>query len=181
MKQIALKNYRKDETLAISIVLLLSLALIEGLMFTVLLDNWHKLPERLIDLILMLLYALFICAFLAWFFFDFRKWICITEDSVIYMSGKKEIKTIPKDQIIAYGVFSHHDERHIPGFPFFCYATVSEVSEIAQKYWRWRKRIYTKKQLEELEATPEGLWILHMSIYIYWSIFALKKTGKILL
>ena len=117
MKQITLKNYRKDETLAISIVLLLSLALIEGLMFPVLLDNWHKPPERLIDLILMLFYALFICAFLVWITLDSRKWICITEDSVVHMSGKKVIKSIPKEHIIAYGVYRQY-EKHIPGFPF---------------------------------------------------------------
>lgn len=177
MKQITLKNYRKDETLAISIVLLLSLALIEGLMFPVLLDNWHKPPEWLIDLILMLLYALFICAFLVWIALDSRKWICITEDSVVHMSGKKVIKSIPKEHIIAYGVYSQY-EKHIPGFPFFCYATVSEVSAIAQKYWHWRKRIYRKKQLEELEKTPEGMWILQMSIYIYWEHFRLEKNRK---
>ena len=177
MKQITLKNYRKDETLAISIVLLLSLALIEGLMFPVLLDNWHKPPEWLIDLILMLLYALFICAFLVWIALDSRKWICITEDSVVHMSGKKVIKSIPKEHIIAYGVYSQY-EKHIPGFPFFCYATVSEVSEIAQKYWHWRKRIYRKNQLEELEKTPEGMWILQMSVYIYWEHFRLERNQK---
>ena len=177
MKQIKLKSYRKDELFALFTVFLLSLALIEGLMFSVLLENWHKPPDRLFALMIMLVYALIICAFLVLIALDSRKWICITENSVIYMSGKKVIKSIPKEQIIAYGVFSQY-EKHITGSPFFCYATVSEVSAIAQKYWHYRKRIYEKTQLKELEKTPEGMWILQMSIYIYGADFNLKKNRK---
>ena len=128
-------------------------------------------------LFLILLCFLIFGSMFAFFVKDFRKWIYITEDSITLMSGKTALKTIAKNQIIAYGVNSHH-QKYTPGSPFFCFATVSEVSEIAQKYWRWRKRLYRKKQLEELEKTPEGMWILQMSIYIYWGHYNLEKNRK---
>ena len=177
VKHIVLPYYKTEEKVALTIVFSLCFALIEGLLFSLLLEGWEKPAERWFTLILMLLGCLIFGGILAWFGKDFRKWISITEDSITLMSGKIVLKTIPKNQIIAYGVNSHH-QKYTPGSPFFCFATVSEVSEIAQKYWRWRKRLYRKKQLEELEKTPEGMWILQMSIYIYWGHYNLEKNRK---
>lgn len=175
MKHIVLKYYRKTEIVSLFVVFILSFVLMEGIMLTSLIENRHNSAERVFALICILLCGLMFAGFFLWFFFDARKWLDITEDSVAYMSGKKVIRTVSKDQIIAYGCFSQ-DERFIPGFPFFCYATVDEVSAVARKYWHWRKRIYRKKQLEELEKTPEGMWILQMSIYIYGEHY--HFTGK---
>jgi hypothetical protein len=177
VKQIVLQNYKTSEKIALSLVFSLSLVLCEGLLFSVLSENRGKPAEQALTLILMLLYGLLLGGTLVLFFMDFRKWICITEDSITWMSGKTVLKTVPKNQIIAYGVNSHH-QKYTPGFPFFCYATISEVSEIARKYWHWRKRLYRKKQLEELEKTQEGMWILQMSIYIYWERYRLEKSRK---
>ena len=177
VKPIVLKDYQTDEKVALSLVFSLSLALCEGLLISILLENWEKPAERYLTLMLMLLCCLLFGGILVWFFKDFRKWIYITEDSITWMSGKTVLKTVPKNQIIAYGVNSHH-QKYTPGFPFFCYATISEVSEIARKYWHWRKRLYRKKQLEELEKTPEGMWILQMSVYIYWERYRLEKNRK---
>lgn len=177
MKQIVLRGLRKDETITIVTLFALSFALCEGLMFQALLEDWSSPSERLFDIVLMLTCALFIGGAMAWFIQEYHKCICITENSVILMSGKNVIKTVPKDQIIAYGVYSQH-EKYIPGFPFFCYASVNEVSAIADKYWHWRKRIYRKKQLDELEKTPDGMWTVQMSIYIYREHFLLNRNRK---
>ena len=177
MKQIVLRNYKSDEIIAVSLLFSLCLALCEGLLFSILLENWKKPAERFFILILMLLCGLIFGGMLVLFIKDFRKWIYITEDSITMMSGRTVIKTVPKNQIIAYGIYSQY-QKYNPGFLFFCYATVSEVSEIAQKYWHWRKRIYRKNQLEELEKTPEGMWILQMSVYIYWEHFRLERNQK---
>ena len=177
MKQIVLPYYKTEEKVALTIVFSLWLALCEGMLFQNLIESWEKSAERYLILFLILLCFLIFGSMFAFFVKDFRKWIYITEDSITLMSGKTALKTIAKNQIIAYGVNSHH-QKYTPGSPFFCFATVSEVSEIAQKYWRWRKRLYRKKQLEELEKTPEGMWILQMSIYIYWGHYNLEKNRK---
>ena len=177
LKQIVLPYYKTEEKVALTIVFSLWLALCEGMLFQNLIESWEKSAERYLILFLILLCFLIFGSMFAFFVKDFRKWIYITEDSITLMSGKTALKTIAKNQIIAYGVNSHH-QKYTPGSPFFCFATVSEVSEIAQKYWRWRKRLYRKKQLEELEKTPEGMWILQMSIYIYWGHYNLEKNRK---
>ena len=146
-------------------------------MLPILLEEWNDPAERWFDLILMLLIMLVLIIILLFFIQSFRQRIWITKDSITYLSGKKIIKTIPKDQIIAYGCFSSN-ERLIPGVPFFCYATPKEVSAIAEKHWHWIKRIYPKKHLEELEKTAEGLWVLQMSIYICYESRSIPRKRK---
>ena len=94
MKQIVLRGLRKDETITIVTLFALSFALCEGLMFQALLEDWSSPSERLFDIVLMLTYALFIGGATAWFIQEYHKCICITENSVILMSGKNVIKTV---------------------------------------------------------------------------------------
>ena len=166
MKQIVLRKLRKNTLTALSILLTLYFILSEGLMLSALLEDWSTPSERYFDAAIMLLCALLLGGAILWIIRNFRKCICITENSVIWMSGNTVIHAIPKEQITAYGVFCQY-EKYTPGFPFFCYATVGKISAVANKYWHWRKRIYRKNQLEELEKAEEGMWGLPMRIYIY--------------
>ena len=92
MKQIVLRGLRKDETITIVTLFTLSFSLCEGLMFQALLEDWSSPSERLFDIVLMLTCALFIGGATAWFIQEYHKCICITENSVILMSGKNVIK-----------------------------------------------------------------------------------------
>lgn len=179
MKQIVIKNFRKEEITALFVLFALSFILIEGLMIYALAEKWHIPSERSLYWILMLLYALVIGTQTVWFIGQFRKQICVTEHSVCLMSGKKVLRSIPKNQVIAFGVFSQR-EKFIPGAPFFCFATIDEINAIAQKYWHWRKRIYRKKQWQALEKSTAGMWTLQLSIYVYWSQFRLERNRNYL-
>ena len=179
MKQIELKNYSRTDIASFLVVLVLSTLLLGAMLIGIIVEHWENRSERVFFLCLSILALVPSIYLFCFFIIDSRKRVLITEDEILYYSGKNLIRTVKKDEIIAYGCYSANDKYHSSSI-FFCFAPIQEITEFAQRNWHRRKRIYRKKQLEELEGSPTGIWTLQMSIYVYSDRFLRKQKRNVI-
>ena len=177
MKTVELKNYKRGD-FAFILIILFFFALILGNIFTgIIRENWQEESMRVLSIVLAVCVESVLFLLICWFIKDSRKTVHVTQEGITYLYGKKVLYTVKKEDIIAYGCFKTYD-KYANGSIFFCYAPIEDIVNCAKKYWRWRS-MYRKKQLRELEQTPEGMWILQMSVYLRIQSFRFGKVDGV--
>ena len=177
MKQIVLKNERHP---LLILFMLSAIAFYSWLLISIMKERCDTLSSALIWVIMLMIMVTPCIILIVSTLRDSRVKIIVTEDGLTYIRGRKILQSIKKGDIIAYGCVSYHIETAHPGSIFFCYATAEDICAEAKKYWHWRKSLYSKAQLEELEKTLAGMWILQMSVYFRMAGFDLIKRHKII-
>lgn len=177
MKAIELKNYNRGDLVLILIIFFFAALILGNILTGIIRENWQEESMRVLSIVLAVCMESALLILIYWFIKDSRKTIQVTQEGITYLYGKKVLRTVKKEDIIAYGCFKTYD-KYSNGSVFFCYTPVEEIVNCAKKYWHWRS-MYRKKQLRELEQTPEGMWILQMSVYLRIQRFRFGKVDGV--
>ena len=117
MKQVVLREMRKDEIVILSVFVFLAFVAFKCFPLYELLSNWHAADTRLLNLLISLGITLLFLILTLMLVHRSRKKICITADSVTWYTAEKYSKPFPKTRSLRT-VFSANGRKIYPAFLF---------------------------------------------------------------